>query len=165
MAINFPNSPVTGTQYTENGFTWVFNGKAWVAEVTDRSYGSVWNNNPSEMAETAGGVVSAIGSTHSNTFSNNFYITLTQDVTSFKIYGLESGFDGEDYIGSSGLIEVRQDSAGGHAFLPQNPLNIVMSGDPDDVSRITPGNGVGTIGWYKYGSDESEIYLYISDVT
>lgn len=36
MAINFPNSPVVGEEYTAGGFTWVWTGSAWekVAEAT-----------------------------------------------------------------------------------------------------------------------------------
>lgn len=29
MAINFPNSPLSGDTYTYGGLTWVWNGSAW----------------------------------------------------------------------------------------------------------------------------------------
>lgn len=203
MAINFPNSPTTGDPHTENGVSWVFNGKAWIADGSDGTgTGPVgptgpegpegpqgpagvdgvdgssggWNNKPSEMnrvlaSDGSGDLVADLmtlmgtGSSSTNNESNNFTATLTQDIFSIKIIGISSGINGEDYIGSSGLIEVTQDATGGHVISPQHPLNIVMSGDPADISRITPETGVGTIGWYKYGADAAAIYLYISDVT
>ena len=206
MAINFPNSPTTGDPHTENGVSWVFNGKAWLADGADGSgTGPVgpegpagpegptgpegpagadgvdgssggWNNKPSEMtvalsSDGSGDGVTDLmtlfgtGSASTNNESNNFTATLTQDIFSIKINGIQSGINGEDYIGSSGLIEVTQDATGGHVISPQHPLNIVMSGDPVNMSLITPETGVGTIGWYKYGADAAALYLYFSDVT
>ena len=34
MAINFPNSPTSGSQHTENNKTWTYNGNAWISEGT-----------------------------------------------------------------------------------------------------------------------------------
>jgi len=90
----------------------------------------------------------------------NAKITLTEDVFGISIAGLN-----QTDVGASGLLEVTQDATGGHVISPQHPLNIVMSGDPVNMSLITPETGVGTIGWYKYGADSAALYLYFSDVT
>lgn len=87
-------------------------------------------------------------------------VTLTEDVFGIRILGLN-----QTDVGASGLLEVKQDATGGHVFSPQHPLTFILSGDPSDIADITPTSGVGTIGWYKYGPEAEELYLYISDVT
>lgn len=87
-------------------------------------------------------------------------VTLTEDVFGISIAGLN-----QTAVGASGLLEVKQDTTGGHTFSPQHPQTFILSGDPVDIASITPTSGVGTIGWYKYGAGAEELYLYISDVT
>lgn len=68
-------------------------------------------------------------------------------------------------VGDSGMLEITQDSVGGHVYDPAAG-EIVMSGDAADIANITPSTGVGTIGWYKFGTNSSaSIYLYVSGVT
>lgn len=191
--LEFPYSGSSGDMFiaqdTGNGHVWneliqlsddLFSGNTWTDIGPIRGpagpAGDSWNNKPSEMSTvlasdgSGDGVTDLMtlmgtGSSSTNNESNNFTATLTQDIFSIKIIGIQSGINGGDYIGSSGLIEVTQDSTGGHVISPQHPLNIVMSGDPVNMSLITPETGVGTIGWYKYGPDSAALYLYFSDIT
>ena len=67
-------------------------------------------------------------------------------------------------VGDSGMLEITQDSVGGHVYDPAAG-EVVLAGDPADIASITPTTGVGTVGWYKFGPNTPDVYLYISDVT
>jgi len=67
-------------------------------------------------------------------------------------------------VGDSGMLEITQDAVGGHVYDPAAG-EVVLSGDPATIASITPTTGIGTVGWYKFGPNPADVYLYISDVT
>lgn len=79
MAINFPNSPTIGEEYTAGGFTWVWTGSAWekVAEAT----------------AVANDFVLVVGSTGNTTYvlerpysAGRYFIDFVNNDTTYDIY-------------------------------------------------------------------------------
>lgn len=79
MAINFPNTPAIGEEYTAGGFTWVWTGSAWekVAEAT----------------AVANDFVLVVGSTGNTTYvlerpysAGRYFIDFVNNDTSYDIY-------------------------------------------------------------------------------
>lgn len=74
MALNFPNSPINGETYSENGVTWVYDSSfgAWfVRSIAGTSSGGYYSGNDGNKTPENYGDIFRI---HSNTLTQNVTI-------------------------------------------------------------------------------------------